>query len=134
MAPLHVALPETHPSAHKEQIALRDLASDEWIMPARNVHPIIHDAILQTAQLERIAPKDAHDVMTADQAVHLVSEHVGVAILFKPGILSVSRRKCVIKPLADSALWFETCLIMRAEDTLRAVNEFARSFLRRFAL
>ena len=132
-APLHVALPETHPSAHKEQIALRDLASDEWIMLARNVHPIIHDAILQTAQLERIAAKDAHDVMTAHQAVHLVSEHVGVAILFKPGDLRSQEEGVVIKPLADSALWFETCLIMRAEDSSRAVNEFARSFLRRFA-
>jgi len=132
-APLHVALPETHPSAHKEQIALRDLASDEWIMLARNVHPIIHDAILQTAQLDRIAPKDAHDVMTAHQAVHLVSEHVGVAILFKPGDLRSQEEGVVIKPLADSALWFETCLIMRAEDSSRAVNEFARSFLRRFA-
>ena len=91
-APLHVALPETHPSAHKEQIALRDLASDEWIMLARNVHPIIHDAILQTAQLERIAPKDAHDVMTAHQAVHLVSEHVGVAILSSLEIFGVKKK------------------------------------------
>jgi hypothetical protein len=32
-----------------------------------------------------------------------------------------------------TALWFETCLIMRAEDSSRAVNEFARSFLRRLA-
>lgn len=50
------------------------MASDQWILLAKHVHPIIHDAILQTAQYEGINPKNAHDVMTANQAVHLVSE------------------------------------------------------------
>jgi LysR family transcriptional regulator, benzoate and cis,cis-muconate-responsive activator of ben and cat genes len=132
-APLYAAILKTHPAAHKEHIAIQDLATDQWILLARNVHPIIHDAILQTSRLNGIAPKDAHDVMTAHQAVHLVSEHVGIAILFKPVGLRFHEDNVVIKPLSDSALWFETCLIMRAEDSSRAVNEFARAFLRRFA-
>jgi DNA-binding transcriptional LysR family regulator len=131
-APLYAALLRSHPAAHKEQITIRDLATDQWILLARNVHPIIHDAILQTALVEGIALKDAHDVMTAHQAVHLVSEHLGAAILLKPTGLRFHEEGVVIKPLADSTLRFETCLIMRAEDTSRAVNEFARAFLRRF--
>jgi hypothetical protein len=51
---------------------------------------------------------------------------VGVAILFKPTGLRFHEEDVVIKPLSDSSLWFETCLIMRAEDRSRAVNEFAR--------
>jgi DNA-binding transcriptional LysR family regulator len=132
-APLYVALQRSHPAAHKERVAVRDLAADEWILPAKNVHPIVRDAILQTAKIEGVAPKDGHEVMTAHQAVHLVSEHIGVAILFKPAGLRFHEEGVVIKPLSDSALSFETCLIMRAEDTSRVVNEFARSFLRRFA-
>lgn len=132
-SPLYVALLQSHPAAHKEHIAIRDLAADEWILPAKNVHPIIHEAILQMAQFSGIAPKDGHDVMTAHQAVHLVSERAGVAILFKPTGLRFREEDVVIKPLSDSSLWFETCLIMRAEDRSRAVNEFARAFLRRFA-
>jgi hypothetical protein len=85
------------------------------------------------AQFAGIAPKDGHDVITAHQAVHLVSERAGVAILFNPTGLRFREEDVVIKPLSDSALWFETCLIMRAEDRSRAVNEFARAFLRRFA-
>lgn len=132
-SPLYVALLQSHPAAHKERIALRDLAADEWILLAKNVHPIIHDAVLQVAQSAGIAPKEGHDVMTAHQAVHLVSEHVGVAILFKPTGLRFREEDVVIKPLSDSSLSFETCLVMRAEDRSRAVNEFARAFLRRFA-
>ena len=72
-SPLHVAVPETHPASRKERIALRDLASDEWILLAKQVHPTIHDAVLQTARCEGISTKHAHDVMTSHQAVHLVT-------------------------------------------------------------
>ena len=48
-APLHVALPGRIQLPIRSRFPLRDLATDEWIMLARNVHPIIHDAILQTA-------------------------------------------------------------------------------------
>jgi hypothetical protein len=39
----------------------------------------------------------------------------------------------VIKSLSDFGAVFKACLLMRAEDTSRAVNEFARALLRRFA-
>jgi hypothetical protein len=45
--------------------------------------PVIHHAIMEAAQPEGIAPKDANDIHTAEQAVHFVSERVGVAILTK---------------------------------------------------
>jgi len=83
-SPLYVALQPSHPAAHKERVAVRDLAADEWILPGKNVDPIIRDAILRAAKIEGVPPKDGHEVMTAHQAVHLVSEHIGVAILFKP--------------------------------------------------
>lgn len=132
-APLYVALPGTHQAASKEHIGLRDLAKDEWILLAKNVHPIIHDFILQTAQCEGINPKNAHDVMTAHQAVHFVSERLGIAIFTKPAGQRLHEEGVVIKPLSDSALWFDTCLIMRAEANPRFLDEFAMAFLRRVA-
>lgn len=132
-APLYAALPENHPAAYKEHLMLRDLAEDEWILFAKQVHPIVHDAILETARRAAIDPKAGHDILTAQQAVHLVSEHVGVAILTNPTALGFHADGVVIKPLSDKALWFETCLIMRTDDDSRAVNEFARSFLRKYA-
>lgn len=130
---LHVALPETHRIARKEHVGLRDLAADEWILLAKHVHPIIHDTILQTAQIAGIDPKNAHDVMTAHQAVHLVTEHAGIAIFLKPAGFRFHEEGVVVKPLSDTELWFDTCLVMRVEDNPRYVDEFAMAFLRRVA-
>ena len=128
-APLYAVLPETHRAAEKERLALRDLANDDWILFARQVHPIIYEAIVEKAQSEAMLFKEAHDVFTPQQAVHLVSEHVGVAILAKPMPLDLRVDGVVVKELSDTSLWFETCLVMRADDNSRVVNEFARSFL-----
>ena len=131
--PLHVALPETHRAARKDRIALRDLAVDEWILLAKQVHPIIHDTILQTAQVAGIDPKNAHDVITAHQAIHLVAERAGIAIFLKPAGFRFHEEGVIVKPLSDTELCFDTCLIMRAEDNPRYANEFAMAFLRRVA-
>jgi DNA-binding transcriptional LysR family regulator len=129
---LYAALPQTHAAAQKELITLQDLARDEWILFARRVHPVIHDAILDASRREGIAPKHAHDIITAQQAVHLVSEHVGVAILTKPTNIGFTAEGVVLRPLSDTSLCFETCLIMRTGHDSRLTSEFARSFLRRF--
>ena len=112
---------------------LQDLARDEWILFARRVHPIVHDAILDVARREGIAPRHAHDIITAQQAVHLVSEHIGVAILTKSMALGFRAEGVVVKPLSNASLCFETCVIMRTDDDSRLTKEFARSFLRRYA-
>ena len=131
VTPLYAVLPETHAAAQKERISLQDLANDEWILFARRVHPVVHDAIMDAARRGGIGPKHAHEVITAQQAVHLVSAHVGVAILTRPAALGFCAEGVVVKPLSDTSLCFQTCLIMRTDDDSRLANEFARSFLRR---
>src|SRR5260370_38581282 len=133
LTPLYAVLPQTHAAAQKEHVVLQDLADDEWILLARRVRPVVHGAIMDAAQREGIAPKHAHDVITAQQAVHLVSEHVGVAILTKPTALGFHAEGVVVKPLSETSLCFETCVIMRTDDDSRLANEFARSFLRKYA-
>ena len=128
---LYAALPQTHAAAQKEDIRLQDLARDEWILFARRAHPIIYEAIMDTAQREGITPKRAHDIHTVEQAVLLVSEHVGVAILTKP-VVGVSAQGVVVKPLSDTSLCLKTCVIMSSNNDSRLANEFARSFLRRY--
>jgi DNA-binding transcriptional LysR family regulator len=133
LAPLYAALPESHASAQKEHLALQDLARDEWILFARRVHPVVQDAIMNAARREGIAPKRAHDIITPQEAIHLVSEHVGVAILTNPAVLGCRAEGVVVKPLSDESLCFQTCVIMRKDDDSRLTNEFVRSFLRRYA-
>jgi len=127
----YAALPLTHAAAQKEEVRLQDLARDEWILFARRAHPVIYEAIIDAAQRQGIAPKQAHDIHTVEQAVHLVSEHVGVAILTKPAA-GVSVQGVVVKPLSDTSLCLKTCVIMSSDNDSRLANEFARSFLRRY--
>jgi len=133
LSPLYAALPEGHAAGQKEHLVLQDLAKDEWILFARRVHPVVHDAIMDAARREGIAPKRAHDIITPQEAIHLASEHVGVAILTKPTAVGCRTEGVVVKPLSDESLCFKTCLIMRKDDDSRLANEFARSFLRRYA-
>lgn len=130
-APLYVALLANHPAAHQESVTLQDLAGDVWILFAKRVHPLAHDAIMDAAQRGAIVPRDVHDILTAKEALHLVSEHVGITFLTKATALSTRIEGVVVKPLSHDSLWFETCLVMRADNESRMVNEFARSFLRR---
>jgi hypothetical protein len=39
----------------------------------------------------------------------------------------------VVKPLSDASLCFDTCVIMRADESCRLVNEYVRIFLRQAA-
>jgi DNA-binding transcriptional LysR family regulator len=132
-APLYAALPEAHPAADKERLVLQDLAEDEWILFAKRVHPLVYEAIVDTARRASIVPKHAHDVITAQEAVDLVSGHVGIALLTKPMARGVRAEGVVVKPLSDKSLCFQTCVIMRANDDSQLANEFARSFLRKYA-
>jgi DNA-binding transcriptional LysR family regulator len=132
-APLYAALPETHLAIQNERLVLSDLAKDNWILFARQVHPTIHDAILETASRGGIAPQKAHDIMGVRQAIHLVSEGLGVAILTRPMALEIHSKGIVVKALFDKSLSFPTCLIRRVDDKSRLTKEFAHAFLSRFA-
>ena len=131
-APLYAVLPATHAAANQESVRLRDLANDEWILFGPRAHPIVHDAILNAARSDGIAPLHSHDVLDPQQAVHLVSEHVGVAILPRPTALAFRVEGVVVKPLSDSGLCLETCVVLRSDDKSRMVNELARVFLRKY--
>jgi len=132
-AQLYAALPETHPAAHNEPLVLRDLAKDKWILFPKRVHPLLYEAVMDTTRRESIAPKHAHNVIAPQQAVDLVSDHVGVAILTQPMARGIHADGVVVKPLSDTSLCFQTCVIMRADNESRLVNEYVRMFLRNYA-
>jgi DNA-binding transcriptional LysR family regulator len=91
---LYAAVLKSHPGARKESLSLQDLAKDEWILFSNRVHPPLHDTIMDAARSGSIIPNDVHDVLTAQQAVHLVAAHVGVAILIKPAVGSLPKASC----------------------------------------
>jgi len=132
-APLYAVLPEDHPAAHKEPLVLQDLAKDEWILFPKRFDPVVFEAIMDAAQCGSIAPKNAHDVIAPQQAVDLVSEHLGVALLTQPSATGFHADGVIVKPLSDTSLCFHTCVILRADNTSRLIEEYVRMFLRRYS-
>jgi DNA-binding transcriptional LysR family regulator len=128
---LCAVLPHTHVEANNDRLRLQHLASDEWILFPRSVNPAVHDSILQAAAREGVRTMHSHEIITAQEALHLVSEGAGVAILPKPSTLGARAEGTVVRPLSDPSLSFKTCLIMHREDDSKIVNEFARTFLRK---
>lgn len=88
---------------------------------------------MEVARRDGITPKCTHDAVTAEQAVQLVSEQVGVGIVTKPNSLSFQTKGVVLKPFSDTSLWFETCVIMRKDDDSKLTNQLVRTFLRKYA-
>src|SRR3984957_15672844 len=121
-AQLYAALPETHPAAHNERLVLRDLAKDKWILFPKRVHPLLYEAVMDTARRESIDPKHAHNVMPPQEEADLVLGPLGGAIRKQRAGQGFHSHVVVVKPLSDTALYFETCVIMRADNDSRFVN------------
>src|SRR5437870_10169227 len=98
---LCAVIPEAHTAAHNEQLELQHLAKEEWILFPRSVNPVVHDSISETARREGIPTRQAHEIITAQQAFHLVSEGAGVAILPKPSTLGLRDAGVVVRLLSD---------------------------------
>jgi hypothetical protein len=54
-------------------------------------------------------------------------------ILTQPIARGIHADGVVVKPLSDASLCFETCVIMRANNDSRLVNEEVRMFLRKYS-
>jgi hypothetical protein len=100
----------------------------------KRLHPIVNDAIMAVARRDGIRPKCTHDAVTAEQAIYLVSEQIGVGIVTKPNVLDSRTKNVVLKPFSDKSLWFEIYVIMRKGDDSRLTNQFVRSFLRKYTV
>jgi LysR family transcriptional regulator, benzoate and cis,cis-muconate-responsive activator of ben and cat genes len=129
-APLYIVLPEDHPLASQEDVVLSDFAKDVWVLFTRKAHPLLYDAIWSRALSYGFEPKDLHHIVTPEEAIHLVLEHAGVTFLSKAAAMSQRRRGIVAKPLAEESLKITTYLALRADNSSRMLNEFARAFLR----
>jgi len=54
-------------------------------------------------------------------------------ILTQPSTTGFHADVVVIKSISDAALCFNTCVILRADNTSRLVDEYIRMFLRRYS-
>jgi DNA-binding transcriptional LysR family regulator len=90
---LVAAIPESHPLAMSEQIALADLAQDPWILFAARQAPGLHQIILAACGEAGFVPRIGQEAPQMDTIVNLVAGGMGVALVAR---VLASRREGVV--------------------------------------
>lgn len=129
---LHVALPETHPSAHSEYVHLRDLSGIRWALFAKQVHPWLYESVLKIVADESISVAETQHFMTAQEGISLVADHDCVALLTDASAGDLKHDGVVFRPLNDETLLLRTVLLIRTDNASRLVNNFAKTYIRQF--
>ncbi len=130
-APLHVAISESHELAAKQAVSLKQLTDTCWILFQKQVHPLIYEAIMNIADLEKVRYKNIHHIFTSDEALHLVLETGGIAFLTQATAMRSLQPGMVFRPLSDPALMLGTHMAVRADNSSRLVSEFVRAFMKK---
>ena len=99
-------------------------------MFSREVQPWHYDRIFEVANRENIRVPDIHHVILDNEGLSLVTDHDYVAFA-SPCITEKFRNmRAVFRPLDHEEVHLRTSLLMRADNTSRLTNTYARSFIR----
>ena len=98
--PLVLALPEAHPLARAERLALADVLAEPLVMFPRRIVPSLHDAILGLYHAAGRSPAVAQEAIQMQTIVNLVWGGLGVA--WVPESVTQFRRVGVVYRAADA--------------------------------
>ena len=80
----------------------------------------------------RIASREIHEVMAAEDTFAVVTEHGGIAFVSQ-ATASKPHSGVIFKPHADESLRFETCVVTQAQETSRLVDQIAKALVIRLS-
>jgi DNA-binding transcriptional LysR family regulator len=120
--PLTVALHLAHPLSAKSHLKVRELTSVPIISLPRHFHPEFHDHLLRLFKKEGFTPNLTQVVTTEAEALFMVSEGLGAAIVH-PTLASLVRPEIVFRRFRESSLVQETAIAYRREQTGESVRQ-----------
>jgi hypothetical protein len=129
--PLYVAMSRTDRLAQLREARLSHLDNRVWVLFARHTSPHLYDTIRSEALVAGVGPSEVHGVMGAEEAVPLILEHSGLALLPQAEAWRVAADGITIRPLAEQNLHLVTSLAARAESKSRLVTEFVKATARK---
>jgi DNA-binding transcriptional LysR family regulator len=129
--PFMIMFRQGHPLATKSSVTLTEVAVYPWIFFNRNVHPPLHDQILNRMQAERREPRILHHISQADHVPALLTDNSIVAWLTPTGAKRVAHDGLLYVPLLDPEIRLETHIASVVNNTSTLLSEFVRSFMKR---
>ncbi len=112
---LSVILPKNHPLAYEDKLTLSALHAERWIEIDASVHPIFEavEKMCIKAGFNR-RPHIIQEVSSLDIMAQLVGMGKGIALV--PSFFDTSAVSNIVnKPLEDTLIEFEQCLVFRAD-------------------
>jgi DNA-binding transcriptional LysR family regulator len=100
---LVIALPDDHPLAIKDSVALAELAQEIFILPSNATAEALHHAVMAECADAGFQPKKAQEITTVQTALGLVSARFGVSIL-PASVQVLIRRGVTLRPIRDSRI------------------------------
>jgi DNA-binding transcriptional LysR family regulator len=121
--PLVAVLPVSHPLAAREQVALRDLAEEPFILYPRADGPGVHDTIVGCCRRAGFSPRIAQEAGEMQTIAGLVAGGIGVALV----IAQVEHARAsgvAYRPLADDIAPWALALAWRQDDDSPVTQTF----------
>ncbi|MBD2246389.1 LysR family transcriptional regulator [Nostoc sp. FACHB-888] len=120
---LIVALLETHLLARQENISVRSLLRENFIMFPRHLGPGLYDQILSLCQQGSFSPKVTQEAIQMQTIIGLVSAGMGIAIV-PSSLQNLQRAGVVYRALEEKTPLVETAVVWRQEDMTPVLREF----------
>jgi DNA-binding transcriptional LysR family regulator len=120
-----VLLSETHPLAGSEQLALRDLTSDEFLCAPPDLAPRYNEVLVGLCQDAGFDPVVSRHSLQTDWEIGILAESDAVSLApeslvgeLPPGVVAI--------PLAEAGAYLETSVMWRSEDPPPSATAFQK--------
>jgi DNA-binding transcriptional LysR family regulator len=129
---LRVVMGSTHPLASRQQLDLKDLADESWVMISRRIAPAFHQHVNNLCSQEGFRPRVTHE--SESQPVILAMVAVEDAISLVPETVSKhSYPGVVFRPLHHPEVMLNYAFVCRADSESAPLKELVKGLKRRSA-
>jgi len=113
--PLVAVLPESHPLADSEAVALERLEHEPFVTYPSHFRSVLHDAVEDACAAHGFKPLAAHEVAETATLVSFVAAGLGVSLV-PASVRNMTVHGAVYRPLADDATRVELAMAWRRAD------------------
>ncbi|MFQ4143688.1 LysR family transcriptional regulator [Chlorogloeopsis sp. ULAP02] len=122
---LVVALPAIHPLAKQEQIVVRSLGDERFILFPRYLGIGLYDKIIALCKQGNFTPKVAQEAVQMQTIIGLVSAGMGIAIV-PSSLQNLQRAGVVYKAIAQATPLVETAVVWQPEAETSVMRQFLK--------
>jgi DNA-binding transcriptional LysR family regulator len=121
--PLMACLPAGHPLAAKSTVQPEELAHEPMVSVMRRALPGSHQEITMHFESLGIALKFSYEAFSVSEALWLVTQNVGVALMTRFSAMS-HRYDVVVRPLSDRLLTEKSGIFVRRDHSQQSIRDF----------